>query len=545
MSYSFKITSSLEKIFFEKPDAIPELKTATMLKNEIYSFQLAAYFENPQEIHQYVTIEVNSPLKDSIKIYREDYVAATTPRPVGFFDDDYLFTTPTVAPDPLFELKDGNGEIFNGQTRAFWFSVEPNCNHVGKFPVEIVIRKTDSDVIGTVTLELEIQDVELPKQEFIDSNWFHGDCIASLHNTEVFSDKYWELTDKYMQTFRKFGLTMILTPVLTPPLDTKIGGERPTNQLVDVYLDKGNYSFGFEKLEKWIKLSKKNDINYFEISHLFTQWGAKYTPKVMAYVDGEYKKIFGWEVESLSDEYKAFLKAFLPALVSKLKEYGVYENCKFHISDEPMPEHKEQYLAAKELVTEFISEDMLQDALADYGFYKEGIVKHPVVSNDHINKFIDEGATGLWTYYCVCQGNKVSNRFIAMPSYRNRVLGLQMYKNNIEGFLQWGFNFWYSKLSTRVIDPYMTNDSSGFASGDPFVVYPVDENGDVVCSLRLYVYNEALQDLRALKLLESLTNNEYVCSFLEDIYRFTDYPRNNEYYLTLRDKINREIASHM
>ncbi len=545
MSYSFKITSSLEKIFFEKPDSIPELKTATMLKNEIYSFQLAAYFESPEEIHQYVTFEVNSPLKDSIKIYREGYVAATTPRPIGFCDDDYLFTTPTVAPDPLFELKDGNGEIFNGQTRAFWFSVEPNCKHVGKFPVEIVIRKTDSDVIGNVMLELEILDVELPKQEFIDSNWFHGDCIASLHNTEVFSDKYWELTDKYMQTFRKFGLTMILTPVVTPPLDTKIGGERPTNQLVDVYLDKGCYSFGFEKLEKWIKLSLKNDINHFEISHLFTQWGAKYTPKIMAYVDGEYKKIFGWEVESLSDEYKAFLKAFLPELVAKLKEYGVYENCKFHISDEPMPEHKQQYLAAKELVTEFISEDMLQDALADYGFYKEGIVKHPVVSNNHINKFIDEGATGLWTYYCVCQGDKVSNRFIAMPSYRNRVLGLQIYKNNIDGFLQWGFNFWYSKLSTSVIDPYMTNDSSGFASGDPFVVYPVDENGDVVCSLRLYVYNEALQDLRALKLLETLTSKEYACSFLEDIYRFETYPRKNEYYITLRDKINREIASHM
>ena len=90
----------------------------------------------------------------------------------------------------------------------------------------------------------------------------------------------------------------------------------------------------------------------------------------------------------------------------------------------------------------------------------------------------------------------------------------------------------------------MTNDSSGFASGDPFVVYPVDSDGNVVCSLRLYVYNEALQDLRALKLLETLTDREYVLSFLEDIYRFTDYPRNNEYYLVLRDKINKEIAKH-
>ncbi len=545
MTYLFKTTSSLEKIFFEKPVNIPELKYGTMLNNEIYSFQLAAYFDAPGEIHKYIKFDIESDIKEIVKIFREDYVAVTTPRPVGFCDDDYLFTSPSVAPDPLFELKDAKGEIFNGQTRAFWFSVEPQGKYTGKYPINIKIKSDTDEVLGEVTFEIEILNASLPKQELLNSNWFHGDCIASLHNTEVFSEEYWTLVDKYMKVFRKFGLNMILTPVVTPPLDTKVGGERPTNQLVDVYINNGSYSFGFEKLKKWVHLAQSNDINNFEISHFFTQWGAKFTPKIMAYVDGEYKKIFGWEVESLSDDYRKFLKAFLPALVNELKELGIFENCKFHISDEPMPEHKEQYIAAKELVTEFIDEHQLQDALADFDFYKEGIVKHPVVSNDHINKFLDCEVEGLWTYYCVCQGDKVANRFIAMPSYRNRVLGIQLYKNNIEGFLQWGFNFWYSKLSARVIDPYMTNDSSGFASGDGFVVYPVDDSGEVVCSLRLYVYNEAFQDLRALKYLESLTGREYVLSFLEEIYRFTDYPRNNGYYLDLRNKINKEIIKNI
>ena len=546
MDYLFKLTSSMEKIFFDKPDKLPELKKASILKNEIFSFQLAAFSNKSDTIHDYVKFEVVSQLKECIKIFREGYVSVTTPRPIGFCDDDYLFTTPSVAPDPLFEITDRNGEIFSGQTRAFWFVVEPGEKFAGKFPIEVIIKNaTDDKAIGNVSFELEIINASLPRQELINSNWFHGDCIATLHNTEVFSEKYWELTDKYMKVFRKFGHNMILTPVVTPPLDTKVGGERPTNQLVDVYLDNGVYSFKFDKLKKWVDLALMNGIDHFEIAHLFTQWGAKYTPKVMAYVDGEYKKIFGWEVESLSDEYRAFIKAFVPALVNELKKYGVYDNCKFHISDEPMPEHKEQYLDAKNLICEFVSEDKLQDALADFGFYEERIVKHPVVSNDHINKFLDAKASGLWTYYCVCQGDKVSNRFIAMPSYRNRVLGLQLYKNEIEGFLQWGFNFWYSKLSAFVIDPYMTNDSSGFASGDGFVVYPVDDKGEVVCSLRLYVYNEGLQDLRALKLLERLTDREYVLSFLEDIYRFADYPRNNDYYLELREKINSEISKRI
>ena len=38
-----------------------------------------------------------------------------------------------------------------------------------------------------------------------------------------------------------------------------------------------------------------------------------------------------------------------------------------------------------------------------------------------------------------------TNRFIAMPSGRNRVGGFLLYKYGINGFLHWGFNFYYSQ----------------------------------------------------------------------------------------------------
>ena len=128
---------------------------------------------------------------------------------------------------------------------------------------------------------------------------------------------------------------------------------------------------------------------------------------------------------------------------------------------------------------------------------------------------------------------------MAMPSYRNRILAYQLYKNNIEGFLQWGFNFWFTQYSLRVVDPYKETDADcAFPSGDAFMVYPTDKDGDVVCSLRLYVFGEAMQDLRAMQLLESLTDRETVLSLLEDIKGFDTYPGNAEYILDLREKIN-------
>ena len=47
----------------------------------------------------------------------------------------------------------------------------------------------------------------------------------------------------------------------------------------------------------------------------------------------------------------------------------------------------------------------------------------------------------------------VCNRFFAMPLARCRAIGLQFYKFNIAGFLQWGFNFYTATGSTRHINP--------------------------------------------------------------------------------------------
>ena len=182
------------------------------------------------------------------------------------------------------------------------------------------------------------------------------------------------------------------------------------------------------------------------------------------------------------------------------------------------------------------------DAITDYRFYEKGIISNPVVCNDHIHIFMEHGVKDLWTYYCTAQGKDVANRFMAMPSYRNRILGYQLYKYDIKGFLQWGFNFWFSQCSRSVLNPYLdTTANDAFQSGDAFIVYPLDADGEVVCSLRLYVFNEGLQDMRALKLLESLSNRQTVDEMLEDIDGFTSYPRSSRYILQLREQINKKI----
>lgn len=543
MEYRLKLVSSLEKIFFDMPET-PDCTCGSMLKNEIHGFQLAAWVRGNQKQNIPCRLVIESELAPYITVYRVGYVPSLVPTIQTGADEDYLTKTPGLFPDPLFPIRGDRIMLSSYQARAFWFSVEPKGQITGSFPIAIKIYDKKDELVGQLQYLLEIIDAQLPPLSICNTGWFHGDCIAALHHARLMSDGYFEILEKFIAVYGKFGHNMILTPVFTPPLDTAVGGERPTNQLVGVTVTDGKYTFDFTLLGRWVDICRKHGIVYYEISHLFTQWGAQNAPKIMATVDGEYKKIFGWETDALSAEYQGFLRAFLPELTQFLRQEGILEQTYFHVSDEPKEKHEAQYKAAKALLTQYVDEMHLIDALEDYSFCEKGIVKTPVVCNDHIHTFMEHGAQNLWTYYCMSQRKDVANRFMAMPSYRNRVLGCQLYKNHIKGFLQWGFNFWFSEGSARVIDPYRETDAGGaFPSGDPFIVYPLGENGEVVTSLRLHVFCDALQDMRALELLESLTSREETEQLLREIQGFTEYPRNSGFYLTLRETVNQKIKA--
>jgi hypothetical protein len=131
-----------------------------------------------------------------------------------------------------------------------------------------------------------------------------------------------------------------------------------------------------------------------------------------------------------------------------------------------------------------------------------------------------------------------------MPSSRNRILGSQLYKFDVDGFLQWGYNFWYTRHSVRAVNPFVNTDAGhSFPSGDAFLVYP-GENGPID-SLRFEVFREALQDLRALRLLESLVGREETVRLLEDgeSITFSRYPRGAEWLLAMRDRVNEAIKT--
>ena len=170
----------------------------------------------------------------------------------------------------------------------------------------------------------------------------------------------------------------------------------------------------------------------------------------MATVDGAEKRIFGWDVPADSPEYRSFLEQFIPTLRTELERLGYdRQHVYFHISDEPTEAHLENYRTAKQQVQDLLEGCPVIDALSSFNFYRQGLVEHPVPANDHIQPFLDAGVPDLWVYYCCAQGLHVPNRFYAMPSARNRIMGVLMYRYNIRGFLHWGYNFCFNQYSRK------------------------------------------------------------------------------------------------
>lgn len=540
-----RIISSLEKVFADEEINAVEFNKSTILKNEVFSFQVAYRWKN--FMMNDVKVNVVSDIVSQVTIRQVGLIPSEMPCYYDH-DDNILRSLPGLYPDALMPLKEEGLTLLPYQWRSLWITVNPHNNIApGKHSIVIIFKSPTDDELAREEFQLEVIDAELPAQSLIHTQWFHSDCLATWYKVGVFSEEYWNIVEKYIRTAVDHGINMILTPLFTPPLDTAIGEERPTVQLVDIVKEGSSYKFGFSRLKRWISMCLRNDVRYFEFSHLFTQWGAEHAPKIMAEENGELKRIFGWETDATGEEYRNFLDQFLPELVSFIKENRIEDLSYFHVSDEPSTVHYESYKNARSIISKHLEGFPIIDALSDYRFYETGLVKNPIPSSSHLEPFLENNVPNLWTYYCCGQYQEVSNRFFNMPSTRNRILGMQLYKFNICGFLQWGYNFWYSQYSRYPIDPFKVTDAGhAFPSGDAFIVYP--GKGEPIESLRFEVFREGLQDLRSLKLLEELIGREETIKILEsdldNPLTFKQYPSCSEWILSKRELINRKIQEH-
>ncbi len=548
MQFTMKQISPLEKV--RSHDVLPkeEFIRRKALKGERVSYQIC-FRCDPR---CYAKLEVISPLKDSVSLFVEKEVYMDVP--VNHPDakdhaDEFITTEPGFMPDVLVPIEEqGNIIRLVPHNTVVWVNVNiPEDIEAGKYDIRIQATlnntfPTKEPEILTVCskLELEVIDVVIPAQKTIYTRWFYADCIATQHNVDVYSKAHWSLIEDYIQKAASVGVNMILVPTHTPPLDTEIGTARPCVQLIDIEKNGDTYTFDFSKFKRFVNICKKSGIKYYELAHLFSQWGAKCAPNIMVTENGKTDYMFGWHVSADSPEYISFLKQYIKAISDELKAEGIDKYTYFHVSDEPNTNNMAGYETALNILKPLIGESKVFDALSHVEFYEKGLVTCPVTSVGTIHDFLPHKIENQWAYYCCGPIYTFTNSFLSIPSARVRILGLQLFKYDIKGFLHWGLNFYNTAHSIYTIDPYLTTSSDGsFPSGDGYILYPSKKGA--YNSIRGEVTYQAMQDVRICDALAQKIGKEKVVELIDKAanrdLRFDDYPICNKFLEDLQQQM--------
>lgn len=420
----------------------------------------------------------------------------------------------------------------------------------GKHCVQVrVISLLTGDELACHEVTVELINALLPNPEFLYTNWFHYDCLSESHNISVWTDEYFALLGKYLKNAAEHGMNTLLTPAFTPALDTIIGTERMNVQLIGVTKEApGRYTFDFSLMKRFVDTAKASGIRYFEHCHLFSQWGAKFAINIYGTENGSYKRLFGWETSAWDPEYKAFLQAYLKAFLAFADAEGIGDDLTFHLSDEPSTSHLEAYQNAVDIVKDILKGKRLSDALSHYDFYQHGLLEIPIVHIPRVKDFYGN-CKNLMLYYTCGHGNcGMSNRILTSSPWSTRSLGLHLYRYEAKGFLHWAYNFTYGNMSRGLFQPAMEPCFYKNMPAATYLAYP-DPIYGVLPSLREKQMCSAINDYRALYLLESLIGRDAVLSLCEGVLgREIDFyavPESAEQMITLREAINDAIAENL
>ena len=556
-----KIVSSQEKVFLDDSiDSFEPLRSLRALGGETVNFQLI-YVDVPEFLpfRPICSLKIEGELASYVTVRDVRSVAVDRPVKPREFDDNYLRTTSGAYPDLLTPLRyRGSVVISQDRLRSLWIELNVPENYKGKCELtfsismtSVAVGDTDSKAydgapIATESISIDVLPVKLPEQKLLHTQWFYCDCLAGYYGVPVWSEKHWEIIENFARVAVRRGRNVLYTPLLTPALNVLPPFERVPSQLVGVTVSDGEYSFDFTQVDRFVDMCDRVGVKYLEISHFYHQDQAKHSAKVYATVDGEYKQIFTWDTLSTDPEYVRFLRALITSFVAHMKERGDDKRCLYHISDEPKLSNLDRFNTVKNNIADLLEGYVIMDALSNIEFYNSGAVTTPVPTTNHAMPFIEAGVPNLWVYYACNQIVDVSNCYLAMPSWRTRSIGMQLYKYNIAGFLHWGYNFYYNRCSGDQINPFVDLGGEDWVpAGDTFIVYP-DFDGKPLESIRIMTMEEAMQDIRAMQLAESYYSHEEVVKEMEralgDEITFDRCARSADEMLRVRAAVDNMIA---
>jgi len=436
---------------------------------------------------------------------------------------------PGLVPDPLFQESTVSAGPL--ETNSFWVNVSiPADVEPGEKEIRLTF-KIGEEVAAELSAKVIVSSIVVqPRTGFPVTHWFHADALCDWYKLEPWEDRFWEIVGTYIEDLISHGNNCVYVPIFTPPTD---GVKRPTQLLKVSTPTEGKYSFDFSYVRKWVRLALDCGAEYFEWTHLFSQWGVKNAIRIYRSNQDRESLLWPADTAATSDVYRNFLAQFLPAFHEFLLTEGIFEQSFFHLSDEPHGEQIVDYRAARAVLAELAPWMKVMDALSDVAYAVEGLTDIPIPSIGAARDFKAAGVSA-WAYFCCGPRGAYLNRLIDTPLAKIRMSGWLFYRLRARGFLHWGYNYWYKSQTQQMIDPFSESAGGvwpGWPHGDAFVVYPGADGP--VDSIRWEMFGESLRDYALLQTV-GIDPDDALLSELND---YNDFPKTEDWITETRHQI--------